>query len=208
MPKHTKHAYSRFENPFLYDRKEGETLEHYYKRLAKQADQRLVRLEQLSEKKGFEAVRQYSYARAMRDIKQWAGQDATRFNQKTPKTKRQLEAKIQDMRTFLEAPTSTKAGIIKVYQQRADTINKKYGTDFSWQDLGNYFEQAKASKADKKYGSATELRALGEIQKQSDVIIKQVKQHRKKHINVDNPLLQEVIDDMLTDRKLKLQMFY
>lgn len=206
--RNTKHDYSRFENPFLYEQKSGETLEHYYKRLAKQADQRLVRLEQLSEKKGFEAVKQYSYARAIRDIRQWAGQDATRFNQKTPKARRQLEAKIRDMRTFLEAPTSTKAGIIKVYQKRADTINEKYGTDFSWQDLGNYFEQAKASKADKKYGSATELKAMGEIQKQSDTIVKQVKQHKKKHINVDNPLLQEVVDSMLSDRKLSLSMFY
>ena len=198
---------TRFENPFLYDQKKGESLDHYYRRLAKQADQRLVRLEQLSSKSGYENVNKYAYARAMRDIKQWSGEDATRFNMKPPKNANSLRAKIADIRTFLEAPTSTKAGIEVVYKNKADTLNEKYGTNFEWSDLANYFDEAKNSKSDSKYGSDTMLKAVAEIQKQSDTIAKQIKQHKKKHITVDNPRLQDAIDDILADRGLNIKQF-
>ena len=198
---------TRYENPFRYDQKKGENLQHYYTRLAKQADQRLVRLEQLAKEPGYANVDKYAYARAMRDIKQWAGEKATRFNTKAPKNANSLKAKIRDMRTFLEAPTSTREGIKSVYQSRADTINKKYGTNFTWQDLGNYFEQAKSSKADQKYGSATALKAMAEIQKQSDKVVKEIEQHKKKHITVDNPRLQDAVDSMLADRSLNIAEF-
>lgn len=200
--------YSKYENPFLYDRRDGESDLHYYRRLAKQADQRLVRIEQLSGQEKFKNVTKYSYARAIRDIQGWSGYQATRFNTKPPENKKQLMAKIADMRNFLEAPTSTKSGIIAVYQQRADTINKKYGTDFTWEDLGNYFEAAKASNTESKYGSSTELRAMAVIQANQDAVKKQIEQHKKKHITVDNPHLQDAIDDMLKDRKLKVQQFF
>lgn len=198
---------TRFENPFLYDRKEGESTEHYYKRLAKQADQRLVRLEKLTSQEGYTNVNKYAYARAMRDIKQWSGEGATRFNMKPPKNTNQLRAKIADIRTFLEAPTSTKAGIESVYKNRADTINEKYGTSFDWTDLANYFDEAKNTKSDSKYGSDTMLKAVAEIQKQSDTITKQIKQHKKKHITVDNPRLQDAIDDILADRGIDIKSF-
>ena len=198
---------TKFENPFLYEQRKGESLEHYYRRLAKQADQRLVRLEKLTRSEGYENVDKYAYARAMRDIKQWSGEDATRFNMKAPKNINSVKAKISDIRTFLEAPTSTKAGIEAVYRSKADVLNQKYGTQFEWSDLANYFDEAKSSKSDSKYGSDTMLKAIAEIQKQSDTIIKQIKQHKKKHITVDNPRLQDAIDDILTDRGIDIKQF-
>lgn len=198
---------TKFENPFLYDQKKGESLDHYYKRLAKQADQRLVRLEKLTKQEGYANVNKYSYARAMRDIKQWSGEGATRFNMKPPKNANQLRAKIADIRTFLEAPTSTKAGITSIYKSKADALNEKYGTSFDWTDLANYFDEAKNSKSDSKYGSDTMLKAVAEIQKQSDTIAKQIKQHKKKHITVDNPRLQDAIDDILADRGINVKEF-
>ena len=198
---------TRYENPFLYEQKKGESLEHYYRRLAKQADQRLVRLEQLSRREGYENVNKYAYARAMKDIKQWSGEKATRFNMKPPKNANSVRAKIADMRTFLEAPTSTKAGIEAVYKRRAESLNEKYGTQFDWTDLANYFDEAKNSKSDSKYGSDTMLKAVAEIQKQSETITKQIEQHKKRHITVDNPRLQDAIDDILKDRGLKITQF-
>lgn len=198
---------TRFENPFLYERKKGESLEHYYRRLAKQADQRLVRLEQLSRKEGYANVDKYAYARAMKDIKQWSGEKATRFNMKPPKNANSIKAKIADIRTFLEAPTSTKAGVESVYKRRAESLNEKYGTSFDWTDLANYFDEAKNSKSDSKYGSDTMLKAVAEIQKQSETIAKQIKQHKKKHITVDNPRLQDAIDDILADKGLRISQF-
>ena len=198
---------TRYENPFLYEQKKGESLEHYYRRLAKQADQRLVRLEQLSRREGYENVNKYAYARAMKDIKQWSGEKATRFNMKPPKNANSVRAKIADIRNFLEAPTSTKAGVEAVYKRRAESLNEKYGTQFDWTDLANYFDEAKNSKSDSKYGSDTMLKAVAEIQKQSETITKQIEQHKKKHITVDNPRLQDAIDDILKDRGLKITQF-
>lgn len=194
------------ENPFLYEQREGESLEHFYRRLAKTADQRLVRLEKLAKEEAYKSVNKYAYARAMRDIKQWAGEGATRFNTSPPKHKAKLKAKIRDMKTFLEAPTSTKQGVESVYQNRADILNEKYGTNFEWKDLANYFEQAKASKSDEEYGSKTMLKALGVIQKNAETVVKQIEQHKKKHLTIPDagPRLQEAIDSMLADRKLKL----
>lgn len=198
---------TRYENPFLYEQKKGESLEHYYRRLAKQADQRLVRLKQLSSKEGYENVNKYAYARAMKDIKQWSGEKAERFNTKPPKNANSVRAKIADIRNFLEAPTSTKSGIETVYKHKADILNEKYGTQFKWTDLANYFDEAKNSKSDGKYGSDTMLKAVAEIQKQSETIVKQIKQHKKKHITVDNPRLQDAIDDILKDRGLNITQF-
>lgn len=203
-----KHQYVKSKRPTNYDQKPGESLEHYYRRLAKQADQRLVRLRDLSRTETYKNVTKFAYARAMKDIKQWSGEGATRFNTKPPENNRAIMAKIRDMRTFLEAPTSTLSGINAVYKKRADTINEKYGTNFKWQDLAAYFDDASASKTDSAYGSDTMLKAVAEIQKQSDTIIEQIRKHQKKHIVVDSPRLQDVVDSVLADRNLKITQFF
>ena len=64
------------------DYKPGEDALMYYKRLAKTADQRLVRLEQLSTQKGYENVTAYAYARAQYDIGRYTS--GHRFNTKPP----------------------------------------------------------------------------------------------------------------------------
>ena len=126
-------------------------LEKEYRKLAKRADQRLVRLKKLSEKPGFEAVTQYAYRVAQRDIRAWSGEKATRFNTKPPSNTNQLKAKIADIKKFLDSASSTwgetkeTKGIKKIYQDRADTINKKLKKDginanFTWQDIARLFE--------------------------------------------------------------------
>ena len=126
-------------------------LEKEYRKLAKRADQRLVRLEKLSEQPGFEAVTKYAYRVAQRDIRAWSGEKATRFNTKPPSNTNQLKAKIADIKKFLDSASSTwgetkeTKGIKKIYQDRADTINEKLKKDginanFTWQDLARLFE--------------------------------------------------------------------
>ena len=57
-------------------------LEKEYHRLAKRADQRLVRLEGYRHDKGYESITSYAYATAQKAIKEWSGDKATRFNTK------------------------------------------------------------------------------------------------------------------------------
>ena len=121
------------------EQKPGETIEHYYKRLAKVADQRLVRLERLSNEAGYENAWKWAYKSAQKDIEKWGG--AKRFNTAPPTDQRQLKAKINDIKAFLGAKSSTKSGITEVYKKRAKTWNEKYGTDVSWEDLAKYYSR-------------------------------------------------------------------
>lgn len=139
-----------------------------YNLLAMRADKRLQRLEKLAEQDHYHGVLSFAYARAMRDIKSWSGAKGTRFKTKPPATVQQLQAKINDMKTFLDAPTSTKKGITNIYKQRAKTTNERYGTNFTWQDLANFYESDLADKLDNDYGSSTLIRAMGAIKRISN----------------------------------------
>ena len=135
-----------------------------YRTLAKRADQRLVRLEKQSQVAGYEAITQFAYARAARDIKTWGGntKGKPRFNTKAPNNTLSLQAKIADIQQFLNAPSSTVGQINRIYAKGAKTTNERYGTDFTWQDLAIYYETVQ-SKHNEKYGSKTLIKALAII---------------------------------------------
>ena len=128
----------------------GESYQAYYKRIAKVADQRLVRLEKLSQQEGFEGAWKWSYNKAMKDIERWGG--TKRFNTKAPENLNQLKAKINDIQAFLGSVTSTKSGIVEVYKSRAETFNKKYDMKWTWQDMARFFDEVGTSLYD-EYGS-------------------------------------------------------
>ena len=152
-------------NPF------EETEEHYYKRLAKRADDRLRALEKLaaSGDPHFKGVLEYAYKNAQYDTDNIRGR--ARFGITLPRTKdgtinkMEFNRRMNAIKRFLESPTSTKQGIIRVYQRRTDTTNKEYGTNFTWQELANYYESAAAEKNAQKYGSDTIVQSLGAIRR-------------------------------------------
>ena len=109
------------------DIRPGETTEHYYHRIAKVADQRLNRLEKLSQEKGFEGVTEYAYRNAQKALDVWGG---NRFNTKMPESANLRNEKIADMIHFIESKTSTKGGIVNTYEKRAKTLSEKYGPLF------------------------------------------------------------------------------
>lgn len=149
-----------------YSKKPGESAEAYYKRLAKVADQRLVRLEALSHEKGFRSVKDWSYSTAMDDIKKFlpagdprrAASDYLRFNTKV--TADNVNERTADVIKFLQKPTSNRRDIVKFYKKRADSINKNANTNFTWQQLADFFENEKVKEfiGTKKYDSGDTLR--------------------------------------------------
>lgn len=143
------------------EQKPGESLDAYYRRLAKVADQRLVRLEKLKDVPGYENAWKWAYNSAQADIKKWGG--GTRFNTAPPTNPMQKKAKINDIKAFLGAKTSTKQGITNVYKKRADTFNKKYGTDFTWEDLANYYGKKINERLEKYMASEVANRAIAVI---------------------------------------------
>ena len=191
------------------DQKPGETLQQYYRRLAKTADQRLVRLESYKHDKYFKPATQWAYAKAQKDIQKWQNKGPEdkrlRFNTAPPKGDEQLLAKINDIKSFLESPTSTKQGIINVYKKRADTLNRKYGTQFTWQSLAKYYESGQAEAWDAKFGSKTALKTIAQLQKQDKKVKEAIKKAEAKDIRVDNSVLQKTVDMALADNNLNIK---
>ena len=197
------------------DQRPDESLEKYYRRLAKTADQRLVRLEKASQEDYFHVATQWAYAKAMRDIRKWQpksewvkvdGVKVLRFNTKPPEGE-DLIAKINDIKSFLASPTSTKAGIINVYKKRADTVNRKYGTTFTWRQLAKYYESGQAKVWDDKFGSKTALRTIGKIQKDKKNIIKAIKEADRKDVRInekDKGMLSRTVKMALKDNNLNI----
>lgn len=187
------------------DIRPGETEEAYFKQLAKAADQRLLRLEELAKQEGFEPVMDYAYQGAMYNIQRMRNDpNAKRFNVALPKNKdgsinkAALHARINAVKQFLESPTSMKSGILKVYKRRADKMNKDMGTDFTWQELASYFEKERYAKED--------LDAIA-----SDVILKAVSRIRnikkpediKKTANSNQKTTGDKVVDEVAEKLLK-----
>ena len=149
-------------------------LEKEYRKLAKRADQRLVRLEKLSQEEGYSVATQWGYRKAMKDIRKWSGEDARRFNTAQPKDDRELFLKVQEIKEFLDpnkTPSTTKSGILKIYKKKADTINERYGTNFTWDQLAKFMQKDTFSKMESKLASKTVLRAIGLMQRHKDELI-------------------------------------
>lgn len=199
VKKKTVHEYNA---PKRYntEQKPGESDYKYYRRLAKVADQRMVRLEQLSEQPEFKKVKKYAYNVALRDIQKY-NKGKKRFNTKPPEEEELLKEKIQDIKHFLELPTSKKAGIVEVYKKRADTINERYGTNFTWQELADFFNKAYNDKISKYVaGSKTALYAIGTIQQTEDKLLEGIKNN--KSITADEPNIDAAIALLQTNLKI------
>lgn len=150
-----------------------------YKRLAERADKRLQRLEKRFGTPGYEGLENWSYSRAMRDIKSWSGPKGTRFKTAIPKfdnaaaQERYIKAKIADINRFLQADTSTVSGGIQSagltpLEKAAKTFSKNYKAKITWQELGAYFESETAKRVAKEFGSKTVAKALARFKRLAD----------------------------------------
>lgn len=169
-----------------------------YRQLAKRADQRLVRLEKRANSgQEWKAVTKYAYANAMEEIRRFSGAEAKRFNVKPPNTTQMLQAKINAIKRFLESPTSTTTGIRRTYEKRVNTINKEYGTDFTWEELKEFFDSALSNKLDAKVDSKTKLIIVGEIQKHGSEIKKALEDHKPIHLKLDDDIAEYEVNKVL-----------
>ena len=192
------------------EQKPGESLEKYYHRLAKAADQRLVRLESYEHDKYFKPATQWAYSRAQHDLQRWTGQGPgakhLRFNTAAPKDEEKLISKINDIKQFLSSPTSTKKGIIDVYKKRADTVNDRYGTSFDWKSLAKYYDSGQSDLWDSKFGSKTALRTIGQIQKTPKEVLDKIKAAEEKDLKAeDQKMIDENIRMALKDNNLDIE---
>ena len=197
-----------------------------YRKLAKRADQRLVRLERYSQQEKYANVTQYAYAKAMRDIRSWSGKDATRFNTKPPKNLNSLKAKINDIKGFLQSASSTikptadnaiynekgqivGGGIDLTYQKRADTLNQRFGTNVTWENVGSIFESTLYRKLAKKYESKTAVRIIGKLQGDDKKIQQAINDKKSYNVRIkgEKPL-EEAVNKTLRYYKKDISSLY
>ena len=182
-----------------------EDLVAIYRTLAKSADQRLVRLEAYEHDENFKTATKWAYARAMHDIQRWSGSEADRFNTAPPETDEKLISKIQDIKHFLESPSSTKKGIISVYKNKADALNASMKRDnpnwkdLKWQDLAGYFESSLWKKLNATYGSDVILQIINSVKNSNKKIKKDIEENRDVIIKVQDEVLQPTINKILDE---------
>lgn len=165
-----------------------------YKRLAKSADARLRALEGARYKKGFEAITQYAYKRAMHDIGRG---ERGRFDISVKNmTYNEILGRMNDVRRFYQSPTSTITGTRAVYVANAEKFNENFGTNFTWQQLAVLFDKdtglyAKITNSDNKLGSPRIVRAIAIMKQNKKQVLNAI--DKNKDINIvdeDKPALQ------------------
>ena len=189
--------------------KKYDSLESEYRLLAMRADKRLQRLEKYMQRPGFETLKKGAYARAMRDIEIWSGKGHKRFMTKAPSSAAELQAKINDIKTFLRSDTSTmKPGIdtqgyaVSVYEKQAQTFNNRYGGDFTWQELANYYGSKKAQRiANSIKASKSVAKALGVFKELTQRNPKKTREQYRQELK-NNPDV-KYTDDEVTNEIMK-----
>lgn len=151
-------------------------LKAQYRKVAKQADQRLVRLEQLADKTGKDNVLKFAYSAAMYDIKNYFGENATRFNRKLDEslTEAKIERMLNTVVNFLNMPTSTKRGLMTVEEKKKKTFEENF-SGLKWEDQIHIFERGiltKYSRLDSDVILKT-IKVQGADKKKFDEFIKQ-----------------------------------
>lgn len=156
----------------------------------------MTNLEKLAENPEYKAVLGYAYKNVANDLKALTGR--SRFSHDIEKLSaketdiRQLKALINTAKSFLEAPSSLKSGIDKTYSKRAKTLNKKYGTDFSKDDIKTFFESSIFEKMKNRLGSAAAVKTVGKIQKSAKKIVNDIDAARKAHKKIEIEELKDV----------------
>lgn len=187
------------------------------RKLAKRANQRMVRLERYSQRDGYSSIIKYAYARAQDYIRNFiknTGKPRFRENVKLDKNIKgddpeevfkknvqKIRMDIKALEEFLGSESSTLGesrsgkkikGIKSIYDKRAQTITdkflSKYGLEMDADDLKRFFDSKKQAKLEKDYGSQ-QMFIIAAIIKKENIkgSRKELEEYVKTHVKVNNP---------------------
>lgn len=156
----------------------------YLNKINKTADASLRKLELYRHDKGYQDIDKYAYAKAMRNIKAIGGNK--RFSIKVDESisKQEIQKRINYTLEFLNSPSRTKTGINRIYKKRAETLNSKYGTNYTWQQLTQLFESGVFDALIEKFASESTFRSIGKFQKNKEATIQML--NEKLGVNISN----------------------
>jgi len=172
-------------------------LEKEVKPMLAKANMMLLNLETLSKQEGFEGVDDFAYRVALKNIRNIRGEEYKRFN--LPKNIHQLEKTKRALETFLGSTTSTKKGIVSVYEQNAASLNAKFGSNYSWQQMGAFLKAAGFEDLKKEFDSETAIIMLKEMVNTAsltkEAFVEKLQNHQIKELDeVDSDTLAEWTD--------------
>ena len=154
-------------------------LEADVKPMLREANMKLLNIEQLAKQEGFEGIKDFAYYNAMREIRKIRGEEFKRFN--LPKNTHQLEKTKRALESFLGATTSTKKGIVSVFEKNAASLNEKFGSDYSWQQMGQFLKSAGFEQLKAEYDSETAIIMLKALYNNRDLSKEEFKEQLEKH---------------------------
>lgn len=177
------------------------SLKTRYRQLRNTANKRLARLETLAEKPEFTAVLGYAYKDAQYDIINKFGAGSMRYPSITDIEKmagketnvRKMNQYVTAVENFLGEVSSTRTGIVRTYKARADKLNKKYKTKFTWKDMAKFFESASYEKMTNKLkDSDIVMKVIAQMQKKPKQFLKGIEDARQNHEDIDIKALRDV----------------
>lgn len=143
-----RYYYSNIDESYVFLKGEAKkkALINQYRALAEKADRRLRRIRTYANSgdRKYQHIEKFAYAKLMKDIQDWYGEGA-KGSQKSANwlsdnlTTKQIEARMNKINEFLNMPTSTISGINRVWDNRTNTIENKYGIKMS--DAVGVFER-------------------------------------------------------------------
>lgn len=178
-----------------------------FRKLAKRADQRLRQLEKDAHRSGFENLLSWAYRKAMKDIRYWSGEGKTTFNRDAPRNLNQLRAKRKDIEEFLNAPTSMISTTKEMFEQRADTLNDKYGTNFTWEELGNVFENKEENEFYQK-GGVSYLQAVSYMKENEESLLQSLQDGSRAIIKTGNRKANQIARELINEYGLEFNQLY
>ena len=134
--------------------------------------------------------------------------------------------KINDIKGFLQSASSTikptadnavynekgqivGGGIDLTYQKRADTLNQRYGTGVTWENVGSIFESTLYRKLAKKYESKTAVRIIGKLQGDDKKIQKALADKKSYNVRIKGEApLEEAVNKTLRYYKKDITSLY
>lgn len=198
-------------------KKEWEQTAAKARKLAKRANQRMVRLENKAKQKGYSSITKYAYARAedyIRNFLNKKGKPRFKENVKLDKNIKgddadevfkknvqKIRMDIKAIEEFLGSESSTigesrsgpkTKGIKAIYDKRAQTITdeflKKHGLKMDANDLKRFFDSKKQAKLEKDYGSQ-QMFIIAAIIKKENIrgSRKELEEYVRTHVEVNDP---------------------
>lgn len=96
---------------------------------------------------------------------------------------------------------------VDLYQRRADTINERYGTNFSWEELGTVFEDKENNTFYQK-GGISYVEAVGYMKDNEEALLQSLEDNSRLVIRTGSRKANQIARDLIGEYGLDFTKLY